>query len=142
MNILSRRICVILLFWNVGCSTDIPKPNHKKYFYPKGEAFVEIPKRKYTIIGKVQAKVNFPSFDFDHEDQSLCSNYYNHAVLDLLKFAKAKDADAVIEVRSVTFLIDGRVELSKTAECSDEGDEAQILAQGIAIKWDGPADLK
>jgi hypothetical protein len=108
---------------------------HDKFRYPK-EAYVEVPKRAFTPMGMVRSKVNFTSLDPNHlEVAELCKNYYNKAVAELVKIAKGKGADAVIEVKSVTFLEDGRVETYKTPECSDDGGEGQILAQGVAVKW-------
>jgi hypothetical protein len=118
----------------LGACTTLPKPKHDKFRYPK-DAYVETPKRAYVPVGTVRSKVNFTSLDPNHEETELCKNYYNKAVAELVKFAHAKGADAVIDVKSVVFLEDGRVETYKTPECSDDGGEGQILAQGTAIRW-------
>jgi hypothetical protein len=59
-----------------------------------------------------------------------------------VKYAKQQGADAVIDVRSVVFFEDGSRETYQTAECSDEGDTGQILAQGVAVRWKTLADPK
>ncbi len=79
--------------------------------------------------------MNFPSLDVRNSEAALCKNYYNKAVTDLVKMAKEKGADAVLEVRSVVFYENGASDLLKGAECSDDGREGQILAQGLAVKW-------
>lgn len=122
----------------VGCST-LPPPHHKKYSFPKNQAFVGGVTRAYVTLGVVRSKVNFPSLDPLQEEAVLCQNYYNKVVRDLVRMAKAKGADAVIDVRSVVFLEDGRRELYVSAECSDDGLEGQVLAQAVAIKWKDPA---
>ena len=127
----------------VGCSS-MPTPEHKSYRYPTGKAFVEAVKRPYRVIGMVRAKVNFPTLDPMHEESDLCKNYYFKAVKDLVSSASEKEADAVLEVRSVVFLADGRKEVYSTPECSDDGLEGQILVQGLAVQWEKPQeeDLK
>ena len=118
----------------------MPTPQHKSYRFPSGKAFVEGVKRPYRVVGLVRAKVNFPSLDPMHEESDLCKNYYYKAVKDLVSSAVEKDADAVIEVRSVVFLADGRKETYSTPECSDDGLEGQILVQGLAVKWEKPPE--
>ena len=49
--------------------------------------------------------------------------------------AKKQGGDAVIDLKSVVYLEDGRREMYPSAECSDDGIEGQVLCQGIAIKW-------
>lgn len=118
----------------------MPTPEHRSYRFPTGKAFVESVKRPYHVVGMVRAKVNFPSLDPMHEESDLCKNYYYKAVKDLVSSAAEKDADAVIEIRSVVFLADGRKEAYSTPECSDDGMEGQILVQGLAVKWEKPAE--
>ncbi len=113
-------------------------PEHATFEYPAKDALVEATERPYTRVGTVRSKVNFPSLDFKKSEAWLCRNYYNKAVSDLVKLAKEKGADAVIDVRSVVFYENGSSELMKTPECSDDGREGQILAQGLAVKWLSP----
>ena len=119
-------------FW--ACTT-LPAPKYSKHAFPKGEAFVGDAKRPYQALGLVRAKVEFPTLDPGRDEQELCKNYYNAAVQDLVKHARKAGGDAVINVKSVVFLEDGRAETHKTPECSDDGQEGQILTQGIAVKW-------
>lgn len=119
----------------LGCSGDPASPTVKHYDFPKGVAFLNEPKRLYDKLGVVRTKVNFQSLDVNHDEDMLCRNYYNKAVSDLVKRSRAHGGDAVIDVQSVVFLDDGHVERYKTPECSDDGYEGQILAQGIAIRW-------
>ncbi len=120
----------------------MPEPQHKSYHFPKGKAFVEGVKRPYKVLGVVRAKVNFPTLDPMREEVDLCKNYYFKAVKDLVSSADEQEADAVVDVRSVVFLADGRREVYPTPECSDDGLEGQILVQGLAVKWEKIPDQK
>lgn len=145
MNILNPRISVPLvllgfgLAWGGGGCSSLPEPKINKHEFPR-DAFIETPKdRKFEKLGIVKTKVNFPSLSASLEtpwtDDSLCENYFNKAAANLIKESKKKGGDAVMEVRSVVFLMDGKRETHKKAECSDDGQEGQVLAQGEAIKW-------
>jgi hypothetical protein len=109
-----------------------------KYPFPKGKAFVGDVKRPYKKLGQVRSKVNFNTLDWIHEEDQLCRNYYNRGVTDLVKRAHEQGADAVIDVRSVVFTDLGGAETFQTPECSDDGQEGQILLEGIAVKWTAP----
>lgn len=113
-----------------------------RFAFPKGKAFVGDVHRPYSKLGVVRAKVNYTTLDWVHEEDQLCRNYFNKAVKDLVKQAAAQGADAVIDVRSVVFMEFGDVETFPTPQCSDDGQEGQVLAQGIAIKWTGPESPK
>lgn len=119
----------------LAACTTLPAPKYSRHAFPKGEAFIGDAKRPYRTLGLVRAKVEFPTLDPARDEQELCNNYYNAAVQDLVKHARKAGGDAVINVMSVVFLEDGRAETHKTPECSDDGQEGQILAQGIAVKW-------
>ena len=136
MNITSLEgfALVALAALAAGCVSS-PTPKQTIHEFPAGAAFVEDVERPFKRLGMVRSKVDFPSLDPNWEEPALCKNYYNKAVSDLVKFAKDKGADAVIEVRSVVFYENGKSDLHKTPECSDDGREGQILAQGIAVKW-------
>ena len=123
----------LILVAVAGCTT-LPAPRFTKHEFPK-EAYVGDVARPYEVVGTVRSKVNFPSLDPLHEEAELCRNYYNQAVRDLVKFAKQKDADAVIQVKSVVFYEDGKSQTFATPECSDDGEEGQVLTQGTAVKW-------
>lgn len=116
-----------------GCAT-LPEPKLHKYTFPK-EAYLHEPTRSYTKLGLVRTRVDYPAFTADHEDTTVCENYFNKAAIDLLKRSKDQGGDAVMQVQSVVFLIDGRQETFAHAECADDGEGGQVLAQGIAIKW-------
>jgi len=117
-----------------SCST-LPKVSHKTYKFPDGKAFLDDPSRPYDKVGVVRSKVNYPTLDPDTDENRLCPNYFNKSVNELVKFAEEKGADAVVQVRSVVFLIDGRREAYPQPECSDDGQEGQILTEGTAVKW-------
>lgn len=121
-----------------ACSTPVPKFRYQRSDFPK-EAYVGVPEdKKFERIGVVRARADYLSLDPENpasNPQVLCRNYYNRAVQDLVKFAHDKKADAVIEVKSVVFLLDGKSELHDTAECADDGAEGQALVQGVAVKW-------
>ncbi len=116
-----------------ACST-IPQPKLDRYSFPK-EAYIQDPKRPYEVLGVVRAKANFNSLTPDYDETVLCKNFYNKAVRDLVKYGKQRGADAVVDVKSVVFLLDGHAELYPQAECADDGEEGQVLVQGIAVKW-------
>lgn len=125
-------LCVVSVS---ACST-LPEVRHEKYKFPEGRAFLEdVKDRPYEKLGLVRARVDFPTLDPNRDLASLCPNYYNKAVNDLVKTAREKGGDAVLVVRSVVFLEDGRTEAYAQPECSDEGAEGQILVQGVAVKW-------
>lgn len=124
----------ILVLISISCST-LPTEKHEKYLFPKDEAFVGGVERPYKVLGRVRAKMDYQSFDIAQEDLNLCKNYYNKAVKDLVKMAQKKGGDAVVDVKSVVFLENGRQEVYTTPECADDGMEGQVLTQGIAIKW-------
>jgi hypothetical protein len=128
----AKLISFILIFG--GCNS-LPTIHHEKYSFPKGQAFIGDVKRPYEVLGRVRSKHDFPTLDQDHEESDLCKNYYNKAVADLIKFAHDKGGEAVIDVKSVVFLENGKQELYTAPECSDDGMEGQILTQGIAVKW-------
>jgi hypothetical protein len=113
----------------------MPDPKVKHHSLPKEGVFVQKPERPYDVLGRARARVDFPSLDRENEETALCQNYYNKAVKDLLKRAEKAGGDAVVEVRSVVYLADGRVERYETAECSDDGAEGQILVEGWVAKW-------
>jgi len=125
---------VLIVLFLVSCAS-LPEIKHKKFTYPVNEAFIKRPKRLYTVLGSVKSRVDFPTLDPNREVDSLCVNYFNSAVHKLVEYAKDKGADAVMDVRSVVFLMNGKMETYPRPECSDDGAEGQVLTQGVAIKW-------
>lgn len=124
----------------VGCATSLPKEHHEVFRFPSKLVYVEEPigeyqGRPFEIMGWVRSKAYYPTFEQDNESPVLCRNYYNKAAQDLLKEALKAKADAVIKVRSVVFLLDGKFQEHPTPECSDDGAEGEILLKGIAIRW-------
>ena len=136
--VINKRILgfipLLFLIIFIGCST-LPSQKHKNYAFPTKVAFFGDVKRPYLVLGLVRSKAEFQSLDPVREENDLCKNYFNKAVRDLVKFAKDKGGDAVVDVKSVVFLEDGRQETYPTPECSDDGMEGQVLTQGIAVKW-------
>lgn len=120
----------------IGC-TSLPDPQVHRYSWPKA-AYKGEPDRAYKPLGLVRTKVTYVSLDPHHEEQFLCQNAFNQAARDLVKRAKDAGGDAVAGVQTVTFLISGATEKHDTAECTDDGAEGQLLAQGVAVKWTGP----
>jgi hypothetical protein len=106
-----------------------------RYTFPSDAYIGNVKGRKYTVLGTVRSRVDYTTLDPNHEESELCKNYYNKAVRELLKNAKAQGADAVIDVKSVVFYQNGESKTYPTPECSDDGQSGQILAQGIAIQW-------
>lgn len=136
---LALSLSLSLVLGGMGCSS-LPTPKMKPYTFPKEEAFFKAPTRPYRVLGLVRSKADYQSLDPAHEETQLCKNYFNKAVRDLVKMAKDKGGDAVVDVKSVVFLEDGRREEYPAPECSDDGMEGQVLTQGIAIQWIQPKD--
>jgi len=116
------------------------RTNHSHYSFPEKSVYLELPAgpdqdRPYQVLGWVRAKAEWPSLDQDSYSESLCRNYFNKASGMLLKEAKKVSADAVIQVRSVVFTLDGKAEESVKPECSDDGATGEALVRGIAIKF-------
>ncbi len=125
-----------------GCSSTVPTPKMHQYSFPSGEAFVDAPKRPFKVLGEVKSKATYSSIDFEHGDDVLCRNYYNKAVKDLVKRAKDVGADAIANIRSVVFYEDGTHQIFKTPECTDDGEEGEVLVAATAIKWPPPPPPK
>ena len=138
-NLLSSLLLIFTLICT-GCATSLPEERHDVFHFPQKLVYVEEPTgeflgRAYTVLGWVRTRAHFPTMEQDPNSQKLCVNYYNKAAKDLLKEAKKPGADAVIKVRSIVMLLDGKTEEHATAECSDDGAEGEILLRGVAIKW-------
>lgn len=122
-----------------SCTT-LPTPKQNRHTFPKNSVYIGNIDRPYQTLGWVRTKVEYPSLDPNLEEDDLCRNYFNKAAIDLLQRARDHGGDAVIDMKSVVFLEDGRQEFYSTPECSDDGQEGQILAQGIAIRWKNEED--
>ncbi len=113
---------------------------HARYRFPKERVYIEEPEgkdtgRPYQPLGWVKSKASWSTLDQDPNSSRLCRNYFNKASKILLDEALKAGADAVIKVRSVVLLLDGKLEFHPRAECSDDGAEGEVLLQGIAIKF-------
>jgi len=113
----------------------MPLPSMKKFEFPRNLAFIDKPDRPYKTLGIVKSKVTWPSLDPIHEEKDLCRNYFNKGVTDLIKHSKQNGGEGVADIKSVVFLMDGKTEYYKTPECSDDGEEGQVLLQGIAFRF-------
>lgn len=115
----------------------LPEPKFKAYDFPEGDVFVDTkPSRRFKVLGPVRVRVNYNSLNPDREAQELCRNAFNKGASDLLKRAKRdQKGDAVIDVRSVVFYLDGKSEKFPSAECADDGGEGQVLMEGKAIRY-------
>jgi hypothetical protein len=131
-----RLAATLALLAGFACST-LPEAKYKKYDFPDGKAFVdEKPVRRFKVLGPVRVRVNYSSLNPEREEQELCRNYYNKGVHDLLKRAhRDLKADAVIEIRSVVYFMDGKSKKYSAPECADDGNEGQILMEGQAIRY-------
>jgi hypothetical protein len=113
---------------------------HARYRFPRERVYIEEPEgkdsgRPYQPLGWVKSKATWSTLDQDPNSPRLCRNYFNKAAKSLLEEAHKAGADAVIKVRSVVLLLDGKLEFHPRAECSDDGAEGEVLLQGIAIKF-------
>ncbi len=86
--------------------------------------------------------MNYKTLSARIDPEALCKNYFNKAAAQLTEMAKNHGGDAVIQVRSVVFHMDGSSKTFNKAECFDDGAEGQILAKGIAIRWEKPNQIK
>ena len=123
-----------------SCATSLPEERHSNHSFPEKLVYVETPigefkDRPFEVLGWVRTRAHFPTMEQDPNNPTLCRNYYNKAAGDLLKEAKKAKGDAVIKVRSVVILLDGKFEEHVTPECADDGAEGEILLKGVAIKW-------
>jgi hypothetical protein len=140
MNAFSRVGCVLFAFCFGACAT-LPEVHHEVYRFPEKNVYIELPtgefeKRPYEVLGWVRTKAKFSSLEADTSAaNALCRNYYNKAANQLVREFKKAGADAVIKVRSVVLLLDGKVEEHVTPECADDGAEGEILLKGVAIKF-------
>lgn len=136
ISIRFRLLAVLGLLSGVGCSS-LPEPKFTSYSFPEGSAFVdEKPTRRYKVLGPVRVRVNFSSLNAEREETELCRNFYNKGANDLFKRAqRERKADAVIDVRSVVYYMDGKSKKFSSPECADDGAEGQILMEGKAIRY-------
>ena len=137
----SKPFIFLLPLIFVSCAS-LPEVKHVHYKLPEKAFYVELPtgefeNRPYDVLGWVRAKANYSTMDVEQHvgDEAMCHNYYNKAAAQLIHEAKKAGADAVIKVRSVVFLLDGKTEEHKTPECSDDGAQGEILLKGVAIKY-------
>ena len=139
---MNRNAFAVLGLLLSGCGATVPLASNSKTKFPEG-AFVGKPPadRPYEGLGTVRGRQDFVSFQADSDDPTqLCRSNYNRAVKQLVEQAKKRGGDAVIDVKSVVFLMDGKSELLERPECADDGAEGQILVIGTAIKWKKPSD--
>lgn len=133
--------CATCLGWAGGCSS-LPQSDFKFRKFPSDHAFIGDVKRPYTAVGTVRGKVNFSSLDADHEESELCRSAFNQASADMVKMARNKGADAIIQIKSVVFYEGGQREYYSTPECADDGMEGQVLTEATAIKWKSVAAVQ
>lgn len=129
MNLSGLGLVLLL----AGCAS-MPKVEHKWYQFPPG-AYLGKPEKPYQSLGWVRSKVNFTTLDPENDEQTLCKNYFNKAVRNLLRYAKKEGGEAVIQVESVVFHMDGSSKTFSRPECYDDGAQGQVLARGIAVRF-------
>ncbi len=130
----------LLLLASCASAPDLLPERHNRYRFPRERVYIEEPEgkeagRPYQPLGWVKSKATWSTLDQDPNSPRLCRNYFNKAAKSLLEEAQKAGADAVIKVRSVVLLLDGKLEFHPRAECSDDGAEGEVLLQGIAIKF-------
>jgi hypothetical protein len=130
-----RALSALLVALSAAACSTLPDSKFEKHSFPDNAFVGDVKDRPYITLGQVKARVDFQSLDPGHDEGELCRNYYNKATRELLKTAKDKGADAIINLESVVFYEDGKLGTYPTPECSDDGQEGQILVQAIAIKW-------
>jgi hypothetical protein len=132
--------CLLPFLWACATPQDDLRERHQRHRFPKTGVYIEEPDgldqgRPFQTLGWVRSKATWSTLDQDPHAPHLCRNYFNQASKRLLEEAKKAGADAVIKVRSVVLLLDGRLEYHPGPECSDDGSEGEVLLQGIAIKF-------
>lgn len=120
----------------ISACSSVPEADYVPQEMPK-QVFVDAPSGMVigTKLGILKTKVNFSTFSSQYDESVLCRNAYRKAAKQIWKMAEKLNAEAVIDFRSVTFYLDGKHETHKTAECSDEGGDGQVLVQGMAVRW-------
>jgi hypothetical protein len=137
-RLIAYGVCFVILS---ACATpQMPVEHHEHHSFPATRVYVEEPTGRaegwpYKVMGWVRSKASFPTMEQAVNDPNLCTSYYNKAAKMLLKEAAKVKADAVIKVRSIVFMIDGKAEEHIGPECSDDGAEGEVLLRGIAIKF-------
>ncbi len=104
---------------------------------PKG-VFFGAPPYKHKTLGIVRTTREYPTLNVgmtEALEQAYCRKAFAEAVRELLRLAKANGADGVADVHSVVYLADGRRETFDRPECTDDGEEGDVLVQGVAIQW-------
>lgn len=129
-----QRVLSGLVLVLAACSS-LPDTHFEKYEFPQGVYVGDVKNRPYTVLGLVKTRVDYKTLDANHEESDLCRNYFNKGSRDLLKLGKKQGADAVLDVKSVVFYEDGTSKTYPDPECTDEGEDGQILLQGIAVRW-------
>ncbi|MCM0605745.1 MAG: hypothetical protein KA715_06605 [Xanthomonadaceae bacterium] len=129
----SQSLLAVILFLQ-ACASAVPNVTHKKFQFPK-DAYMGEPDRPYEKLGVVKSRSDYLTINANDDEVALCKNYFNDSVKKLVELAKDQGADAVIQVRSVVHLLNGKIENYPRAECAEENGESQNLAMGIAIKW-------
>lgn len=119
----------------VSCAT-LPEEKIDIVQPPKSGIYLDLPPQatgEYVELGDVKTKINFKMSQM-YEDEFLCQNAYHRGLKDLLHRAEAKGGNAIMNIRSVVFYLDGKNESFKTPECSFETEEGQILMQAKVIR--------
>ena len=120
----------------IGACSTLPHPEVKRHVFPREGVFLGEPDRPYDVIGTVRSKATWPTLLLpEMDEQTLCANYYNKAAQDLLVHARKAGGDAVMQVRSVVFLLTGKRKTHTTPECSDDGENGEILLEGVAVRY-------
>ena len=124
-----------------GCSAPKVKPPLPPVIegplLPKAVYFGK-PPYKYKGLGVVRASKTFSTLNLEMTDEieaAYCKKVFVDAVNELLQLSKTNGGDGVADVHSVVFLADGRQESFDRPECTDDGEEGEVLVQGVAIKW-------
>ena len=125
----------------LGCSAPKVKPAMPPVvegpLLPKAVYFGK-PPYKYKGLGVVRASKTFSTLNLEMTDEieaAYCKKVFVDAVNELLQLSKTNGGDGVADVHSVVFLADGRQESFDRPECTDDGEEGEVLVQGVAIKW-------
>ncbi|MEN9722064.1 MAG: hypothetical protein RJB38_50 [Pseudomonadota bacterium] len=121
-----------------------PKPKQSAEVLPLVPAgvYLQEPARAYRVVGTVRAWEEFTtalddSFD-EREFQRRCRKAFHDASVKLLRTAQENGGNAVVKIRSVVFLADGRKELYAQPECADDGDSGEALVEGLAVVFSAP----
>ncbi len=145
---MSRKGVLLAIVWSLGgiaCSSfskPVPKNEGPVSVLPP-QVFFSQPSRAFEVLGTARSWHEFKtSLDESYDEKEFsrrCQQAFYQAAQKVLGIARSHGGDAVMQVKSVVFLADGRKEFYPRPECVDDGEEGEALVEGQVIRWIGVA---